>query len=329
MPESNLQDRLEMPLSDVIEKDWQLQKGRGRGGGGKGKAKGKGGRGRGRGVKGVIRTIGPARTGRKGKGVGKGKGNAKGKGKGKGKSKGGEMVRGKGNAGRNLPQRQGQRPQVMQRRPPNRPSPPQDAPQWSKGRPAYGGKSRGRGKGANRLGRGRVPLRPRLLQRVNRMGGIQKRRGAMLGRPQSLANIGPRGGKGKGYSKGSGKGYKGSGFSKGGKGGGKPALAALGGPSPPQGGKGWGRAPPSGGGYGSSSNGYSGWRGNERQQSAMEQMSQEDLKMMKKITIVAQLDKVPKPLPAMQGMVVGKGKRNGPSGDSGTLSRRFAANFRN
>merc|ERR1712039_373800 len=49
-------------------------------------------------------------------------------------------------------------------------------------------------------------------------------------------------------------------------------------------------------------------------------LSQDDLNMMKKITIVAQLDKVPKPPSAMQGMSFGKNKRE----SEGNLSRRFA-----
>uniref|UniRef100_A0A7S1WB13 Uncharacterized protein n=1 Tax=Alexandrium catenella TaxID=2925 RepID=A0A7S1WB13_ALECA len=57
-------------------------------------------------------------------------------------------------------------------------------------------------------------------------------------------------------------------------------------------------------------------------------LSNEDRKMMKKITIVAQLDKVPKPPPAMQGLALNKGgKRSSSPRDSGALSSRFGANF--
>lgn len=50
-------------------------------------------------------------------------------------------------------------------------------------------------------------------------------------------------------------------------------------------------------------------------------LSAEDRKMMKKITIVAQLDKVPKPSPAMQGLNMSRGRRGE---RAGSLSRRFA-----
>eukprot|EP00913_Durusdinium_trenchii_P002790 g2581.t1 len=51
--------------------------------------------------------------------------------------------------------------------------------------------------------------------------------------------------------------------------------------------------------------------------------SVQDKRMMKKITVVAQLDKVPKPHPAMQGL-----RQRATGGDTGSLSSRFGANFR-
>jgi len=57
-------------------------------------------------------------------------------------------------------------------------------------------------------------------------------------------------------------------------------------------------------------------------------LSAEDQRMMKKITIVTQLDKVPKPPLAMQRLTAGKGKMKA-SLNSGSLSlsNRFGANF--
>jgi len=56
---------------------------------------------------------------------------------------------------------------------------------------------------------------------------------------------------------------------------------------------------------------------------AVGRLSADDERMMKKITIVAQLDKVPKPTSAMQGFSMGSRNR---SERGGSLSRRFGAN---
>jgi len=51
--------------------------------------------------------------------------------------------------------------------------------------------------------------------------------------------------------------------------------------------------------------------------------------MMKKISIQVQLDKVPTPPAAMQGISLGKSGRQSNNGrvDGGSLSSRFGANF--
>lgn len=165
------------------------------------------------------------------------------------------------------------------------------------------------------------------MKRVNRAGGIVKR-----GRNKGAAKGAGRG-KGKSRKGGSGnalalrsdsysKGYGKKGYSKG-KGGGK----GFGG------GGGWAQEWQDDrfeGGYddygkGGGGKGYGGAsRGPEPK--ATDQLSAEDRRMMKKITIVAQLDKVPKPHPAMHNMSSkGGGRRS--SGDGGSLSSRFAANF--
>lgn len=59
---------------------------------------------------------------------------------------------------------------------------------------------------------------------------------------------------------------------------------------------------------------------------AEDRLSSEDKKMMKKITIVAQLDKVPKPSPAMQGLNLAN-SRSSSIERAGSLSRRFGANW--
>eukprot|EP00747_Dinoflagellata_sp_TGD_P165335 gnl/TRDRNA2_/TRDRNA2_186466_c0_seq1.p1 gnl/TRDRNA2_/TRDRNA2_186466_c0~~gnl/TRDRNA2_/TRDRNA2_186466_c0_seq1.p1 ORF type:complete len:446 (-),score=72.24 gnl/TRDRNA2_/TRDRNA2_186466_c0_seq1:73-1311(-) len=57
------------------------------------------------------------------------------------------------------------------------------------------------------------------------------------------------------------------------------------------------------------------------------EMSAEDLRLMKKITIVAQLDKVPNPLPVMRGMPAAGGKGSlRRSSSTGSLNSRFGAN---
>jgi len=58
---------------------------------------------------------------------------------------------------------------------------------------------------------------------------------------------------------------------------------------------------------------------------AVDSLSADDRRMMKKITIVAQLDKVPKPPPAMRGAAVSEGRSS--RGQGGSLSSRFGANF--
>merc|ERR1712008_130219 len=59
--------------------------------------------------------------------------------------------------------------------------------------------------------------------------------------------------------------------------------------------------------------------------SVEQSLSSEDRRMMKKITIVAQLDKVPKPPVAMQSALLGSRKRSISPGASGSLSSRFGA----
>merc|ERR1711865_1322277 len=57
-----------------------------------------------------------------------------------------------------------------------------------------------------------------------------------------------------------------------------------------------------------------------------ESLSAEDKVLMKKITIGAQLNKVPEPTPAMKGFAMGN--RSSASNERpGSLSRRFGANF--
>lgn len=57
-------------------------------------------------------------------------------------------------------------------------------------------------------------------------------------------------------------------------------------------------------------------------------LTAEDRQMMKKITIVAQLDKVPNPPAVMQGIHMGKSSKRASNGsDEGSLSSRFGANF--
>jgi len=158
-------------------------------------------------------------------------------------------------------------------------------------------------------------------RRVNRAGMISKRSQKGKGKASSwkgggkalAISNGSGYGKGKGNSKGNNKGSsKGSSKGKGYGGGGS-----------------WGQErddrdrrdswssfePAKGGGRGRGED----WR-------AADHLTAEDKRMMKKITIVAQLDKVPRPHPAMQGMVRSNGKRSG-GGDTGALSSRFAANF--
>lgn len=78
---------------------------------------------------------------------------------------------------------------------------------------------------------------------------------------------------------------------------------------------------------GYSDDGWSGQRRNSGKGSgnAVDSLSADDRRMMKKITIVAQLDKVPKPPPAMRGAAVGEGRSS--RGQGGSLSSRFGANF--
>lgn len=83
---------------------------------------------------------------------------------------------------------------------------------------------------------------------------------------------------------------------------------------------------------GSGKGGYSGGESmgsprGSRGVNPLDRLTAEDKRLMKKITIVAQLDKVPRPPPAMQGMTLGNGRRSG--GESGGLSSRFAANYQN
>ncbi|CAJ1360698.1 unnamed protein product [Effrenium voratum] len=291
-------DRVEMALDQVIEKDWKP-----------GKAKGA--------TKGA--------KGPKSKGAAKG---AKGRDKGKGQGRG--LVR--RNPVMNKARRQGKGEGRTMKWVPKGQA--QAARAEREQRPAKG-KGRGQArKGAGRGGGG---------------GGVAGR--PRLWRGAQSANSEWRSGKGgKGKSKGKGKGFgwdprrvnrlcdtfqtMRKGQSKGkatkSKGGGKgQALAVFGG------GKSYGKS------KGNSWSGAGNWGSSERQERrdswdgysgggswgsempAAERLSAEDKRMMKKITIVAQLDKVPKPHPAMQHL---RGRRS--SGETGALSSRFAANYR-
>jgi len=197
-------------------------------------------------------------------------------------------------------------------------------------RSGAGGKGKsqkGDGKGGKGRARSRVQQNPKSVR-----GTISKKGRSSKGAGKG-GRKGGKGGKGKGtalavsnrtwspagYSKGGSKGYS-KGYSKGG-GKGKGSYG---------GGGGWGQDWRDdeddfwgGGGRRGGYDDYGGDRGYGRYEpSATEQLTAEDKRMMKKITIVAQLDKVPKPHPAMSGM--GSGRRR--SGD-GSLSSRFAANY--
>merc|ERR1712070_376484 len=82
---------------------------------------------------------------------------------------------------------------------------------------------------------------------------------------------------------------------------------------------------PSTGRQGYSDGGWSGQRHNSGKGggNAVDSLSADDRRMMKKITIVAQLDKVPKPPPAMRGSAAGEGRPS--RGQGGSLSSRFGA----
>ncbi|CAE8606783.1 unnamed protein product, partial [Polarella glacialis] len=117
-------------------------------------------------------------------------------------------------------------------------------------------------------------------------------------------------GGGKGYSKGGGKGY-GAGDDWGSAQDWQHDLADD-----------WGK-----GGYGDGAGMRVAWdSGPTDNRSAMDKLTSEDKRLMKKITIVAQLDKVPKPHPAMQGMSLGR-SGGGRGRDGGSLSSRFSANY--
>lgn len=355
-------DRLQMSLDQVIKKDWKGKGNVERQGGSKGRqlrsSKGKG-RGLVRGRFAKVKANGS---------VGGGKGQAKGGKKGQFRSRSTGKAAGRGGKNRTGRSSKGgaRKGSVLGGKGGNRSDHDWRTPDASSGgsvskrgpvlRNLWRGAMRRRGNvsfktgSTRRYGKGAgfsQALRRTIngVQRVNRAGGIDKRRamGAKGGRYSS------KGGKGnRGYTKGQqgGKGFSGKGSSQnskgmlalgwnGGysKGGGKKGLASSYGYAKGKGGFG-------GGGswqewrhdlYDSWGNGKgapSGRRNDtwtDDSRSALEQLSAEDRRMMKKITIVAQLDKVPKPHPAMLGMSNGRGRRS--SGDSGSLSSRFAANF--
>jgi len=330
-------DRMEMSLDQVIKKDWKPQgnsKGRGRGskeGNSKGRGRGsKGGRG-------IVRDARvPAKVKRGTKGQKGGARGAKGRGMPKGRGKAARTGRGAGerqtSSGRGGSVRQPQ--QTLRNlwrgaRAPARSKAPQANGVKAWVRRSSPGSTTARGKG-------RVTPPQRNLKKVNRAGGIQKRGRAMGSFSKGVTR---RKGAGKGaYGKGTGaqaianadygKGYSksGSGSSKG-KGGGKRSGYKGGGSwdqgskkGGNKGGSGWDQDFADGG-----SKGKNGKGGYVEEQKATDQLTAEDKRMMKKITIVAQLDKVPKPHPAMQGMAPGKNSRRR---SEGSLSSRFAANYR-
>eukprot|EP00930_Biecheleria_cincta_P036537 TRINITY_DN25041_c0_g1_i1.p1 TRINITY_DN25041_c0_g1~~TRINITY_DN25041_c0_g1_i1.p1 ORF type:complete len:295 (-),score=58.62 TRINITY_DN25041_c0_g1_i1:27-911(-) len=188
-------------------------------------------------------------------------------------------------------------------------------------------------------GKGRVAPPQRNLKKVNRAGGIQKR-GRMLGnffkgtarrKGAGKGPFGKRSGKNSGaqaiadadYGKGYSKNGSAKGFSKG-KGNKRSGFKGAGSWDEDfdrydrwADGNSFGKS-------GKSGKGYSGGGGYVEEQKATDQLTAEDKRMMKKITIVAQLDKVPKPHPAMQGLASGKNSRRR---SEGSLSSRFAANY--
>lgn len=341
MPETN--DRVEMPLDEVIKKDWTGDsKPRGGKGGkvlGRGKAAG---RGRGLVRRNPIMTKvrrtpakGAVEKGGKGKGrfhwVPKGDVAARQSndrapaGKGKGRTKGGTFL------GRGLNLWRGARVTNAERR-------------AGKGKSKGKGQSKGikgSGKGSSKGSKGSKG-KTRLGQSWNTRRWVN-RSTTFVKRSQTSS-----------WSKGQGKGKKGSGKTKAistYSGAGKGSYGSYGSYGSGKG-KSKGKSYNGSGTYsdGASSyrgGGYSGggsW-GQERNQDrdswgfdnyskggkgsrdtsprASEQLSAEDKRMMKKITVVAQLDKVPKPHPAMQGL-----RQRATGGDTGSLSSRFGANFR-
>uniref|UniRef100_A0A7S4RJN7 Uncharacterized protein n=1 Tax=Alexandrium monilatum TaxID=311494 RepID=A0A7S4RJN7_9DINO len=210
-------------------------------------------------------------------------------------------------------------------------------------------KGKAAGKGSKGKGWGRMALPP-----VNRKGGIQKQGRGAKGGMMALGGKGRAKGKGwgkKGGSYGPGKGgMNGKGMNGNGSGKGMWEHDKFDGPdfgdswdaqdawSRARGAsKGKGKSYDQGKGKGSMRGFSDGFfdggasrpetpRGGNGGGMAEDMLSAEDRRMMKKITIVAQLDKVPKPPQAMQGLAMNKtGKRS--SGDTGTLSSRFGANF--
>lgn len=168
---------------------------------------------------------------------------------------------------------------------------------------------KGAGKGAGKTGGKQLARAQWDPRRVNRANVIAKRSQKGKGKVSSWKGGGKAlaisNGAGRSYSKGKG-GKKGQGYGGGGSWGQERGDAR----------DSWSSfESPRGGGKG---------RGDDRR--ASEELTAEDRRMMKKITIVAQLDKVPRPHPAMQGLVRGSGKRSG-GGDTGSLGSRFAANF--
>jgi len=322
-------DRIGMSLDDVIKKDWGPGKSSGRGRGGKGgkgivrdggvPAKARKGaksqKGGGRGAKGDSAPKGRGKAGRKGRGAGEA--GRKGRGAGERQASGG-----RGSDAVRQPQRKLRNLWRGARAPAAR-SKVQAIKAWVRGSP---GSTKARGKG-----RAATPQRD--LKKVNRAGGIQKR-GRIMG--SFFKGTARRKGGGKaafGKSSGAqgiadanyGKGYSKSGSAKGSsKGKGSKRSGFKGGGSWDQDFDRYDRWADNSS-HGKSGKGNSGGGGYVEEQKATDQLTAEDKRMMKKITIVAQLDKVPKPHPAMQGMTPGKNARRR---SEGSLSSRFAANYR-
>lgn len=316
-----------MSLDDVIKKDWSPGKSSGRGRGGKG-------------GRGVVRKGGVPAKARKAaksqKGGGRGaKGDRAPKGRGKAGRKGGRGAReqrqtsgGRGSNAVRPPQRKPLRNLWRGARAPAARSKVQAIKAWvMRGQKGASGSTKARGKGRA------AAIPERNLKKVNRAGGIQKR-GRMMGSFfKGTARRKGAGKGGRGKSSGAqaiadadyGKGYSKGGSAKGSsKGKGSKRSGFKGGGNWDQDFDGYDRWADNSS-YGKSGKGNSGGGGYVEEKSATDQLTAEDKRMMKKITIVAQLDKVPKPHPAMQGMTPGKNSRRR---SEGSLSSRFAANYR-
>jgi len=327
---AGLEDKINTSLDKVIASDWQgarpssgkgtkKVKGRGRGkvkGAGRGVVQKKWSKGSGKGA-GARQIQGAGKGNGKGKvkvrrlGAGGGlvrktkfakarrsspvweQPQQKGKGKGKGKRSWGTVQRGAKGKGKGKQRNQGGR-------------------EWSENlsrQPRAGGfarrsnKGKGKGKGKARYqDEGRMQMRPRKGQGKGKGKSRNQQQQQEQYRTSDGFRVRREGGimkqrrpiaKGKGSAKGGGRAF---------------ALATQGfkGGGGERSNQGWGRGAEA---------------GNSR-------LSRDDEKIMKKITIVAQLDKVPKPSPAMQGLTMGSRSGGGRNERGGSLSRRFSSRGR-